>query len=106
MTVKVQFMEVDATIKVNFKEENSFFKVNFGEEDTTFKAVFSEAIEIFKGGSADSLPKYEGPHTVVPKFIEQKLSTAQKIVFENVTIKEIPYSEVSNNSGGITAIIG
>lgn len=49
---------------------------------------------------------YEGDYEVTPKVDEQTLPTADKLLLEDVKIKKIPYFEVSNNSGGITASIG
>lgn len=57
--------------------------------------------------SGDARPVYDGPHTIVPKKdIQQKLETKDKRMNDNVLVLEIPYSEVSNESGGTTAIIG
>lgn len=49
---------------------------------------------------------YEGSYTVTPMVAEQTLDTSQKLMQSDVVIKKIPYFEVSNNSGGITASIG
>ena len=51
-------------------------------------------------------PPYEGEYNVTPSFETQTLPTAKKILDKDVTIEEIPYTEVSNNSGGITVTIG
>lgn len=51
-------------------------------------------------------PPYEGEYKVTPKVIEQTLPTAKKLLSEDVTIKKIPYFEVSNTSGGNTVYIG
>ena len=51
-------------------------------------------------------PSYEGEYEVIPKITEQTLPTAQRLLEEDVHIKEIPYFEVSNNSGGNTVYIG
>ena len=56
--------------------------------------------------NVNSAPPYEGEYEVTPKVTEQTLPTAQKLLEENVHIKEIPYFEVSNNSGGNTVYIG
>lgn len=53
------------------------------------------------------LPTYDGEYTVTPKpFLEQVLATKNKSLVDDVTVLEIPYSEVSNPSGGITCNIG
>ena len=54
------------------------------------------------GGSYDS---YKGEYNVVPARREQVLETQNKLLKENITIIEIPYSEVSNLGGGNTFYI-
>ena len=49
---------------------------------------------------------YEGSYQVTPKTASQTLATANKLMQADVMVKEIPYAEVSNNSGGKTASIG
>ena len=58
-------------------------------------------------GAGGKLPTYEGAYEVTPKpFIEQVLETKNKSMVDNVTVFEIPYSEVTNPQGGKTANIG
>lgn len=54
----------------------------------------------------EDVPKYEGTYDVTPKVEEQTLPTAEKFLEKDVTIKKIPYFEVSNTSGGDTVYIG
>lgn len=54
----------------------------------------------------EKLPYYTGAYEVTPAVIEQILPTARKSMSDDVTIKEIPHEEVSNESGGYTFIIG
>lgn len=68
-------------------------KVNI-EQDVIIVPVYEDA------------PPYEGEYKVTPKVSEQTLPTAKKLLSEDVTIKEIPYFEVSNTSGGNTVYIG
>lgn len=50
---------------------------------------------------------YQGAYIVTPKAAEQTiLATRNKVMDNNVTVLEIPYSAVANLSGGKTAIIG
>lgn len=49
---------------------------------------------------------YEGPYIVIPTAYEQELETDQKYMADDVTVLEIPYTEVSNPSGGMTVSIG
>lgn len=62
-------------------------------------------LTIDDGGSGGSLPYYKGPYTVTPKVDEQSLPTAEKAMSKDVTIEKIPYSEVTNPSGGTTVNI-
>ena len=57
------------------------------------------------GGGTD-LPVYSGSYTITPKTTAQSMETSDKVMTDNVTIKEIPYSEVSNPQSGKTVIIG
>ena len=49
---------------------------------------------------------YEGTYNVIPSGKKQTLYTVEKVMKENVVVEKIPYYEVSNDSDGITAIIG
>ena len=58
-------------------------------------------------GGGGKLPTYDGEYLVTPKpFTDQVLATKNKSLIDDVTVLEIPYSEVSNPEGGITANIG
>lgn len=50
--------------------------------------------------------KYDGEYIVTPSVEQQTLATADKLLTDDVTVKEIPFYEVSNNSGGTTVYIG
>ena len=65
-------------------------------------------IEIgIEGGSGGKLPTYDGEYIVTPKpFEEQVLETKNKSMTDDVTVREIPYSEVTNPEGGKTINIG
>ena len=54
----------------------------------------------------EDAPLYEGDYEVVPKLTEQTLPTTKKFMEQDVKIKEIPITTVSNSSGGNTVIIG
>lgn len=54
----------------------------------------------------DQISKFEGDYTVTPAVDAQTLETKQKLMTDNVTIKEIPFYDTSNNSGGTTVYIG
>ena len=49
--------------------------------------------------------KYEGKYTVTPNPIGETLPTMDKTLDRDITVKAIPYYEVSNEQG-VTCIIG
>lgn len=49
---------------------------------------------------------YEGEYIVTPKVTAQTLPTAEKLMEDDVTVKSIPYFDVSNTVGGSTVYIG
>ena len=53
------------------------------------------------------LPTYEGEYEVIPKVYENKtLQTKNHSMKDDILIRKIPQSEVSNLSNGTTLIIG
>lgn len=54
----------------------------------------------------DEWDVYEGDYDVIPKVTEQVLPTAEKYLYDDVTVRKIPYYEASNSSGGNTVYIG
>lgn len=56
--------------------------------------------------TGNNAEKYTGSYTVKPLVSEQTLATKDKVMTDDVTVLEIPYSEVSNNEGGCTVTIG
>lgn len=61
----------------------------------------------FTPTSIDQYEVYSGPYTVDPLTQSNTvLSTAQKILEQNVTVNKVRFEEVSNNSGGNTVYIG
>lgn len=77
-----------------------------GTHDVT--AFASVNVNVQAGGGADdpTYEVYEGAYKVTPSVSNQTLETANKLMQSNVIVEEIPYAEVSNNSGGKTASIG
>lgn len=49
---------------------------------------------------------YRGSYLVIPKFEDQVLDTDEKLMKDNLTVKEIPVARVPNTSGGYTVTIG
>lgn len=79
-------------LKVKFQESVQRFSVRFGEIHTVTE---------FVGGEP-----YDGKYTVTPKVDAQTMPTKYKVMTDDVTIKSIPFFNVSNNSGGSTVYIG
>ena len=79
-------------LEVRFQENNRSFKPVFGEVHTVTEYVGGEL--------------YNGSYTITPGIWEQKMATRSKIMTDDVTVKAIPYYEVSNPSGGNTVFIG
>lgn len=50
--------------------------------------------------------RYTGEYEVTPLVTSQVLGTKQKVMIDDLTIKEIPFFDVSNTSGGTTVYIG
>lgn len=88
-----------ADFKITFKSPSSFI-VKFGDA-STFNTEFGEVQIVNKVGEV-----YEGEYEAVPKLEEQTLATAQKFMKDDIKIKQIPISVVSNTGGGNTVIIG
>ena len=63
-------------------------------------------ITVDAGIGGGKLPIYEGDYEVTPRKVEQILLTKNKSMSDNVTVFSIPYAEVSNIGGGLTATIG
>lgn len=49
---------------------------------------------------------YDGNYVVTPRIDEQIMATKHKVMSDDVTIKAIPFFDVSNTSGGSTVYIG
>ena len=49
---------------------------------------------------------YVGEYNVTPKIEQQILTTNDKLMADDITVKAIPFYEVSNPQGGTTFIIG
>lgn len=69
--------------------------------DLKSKDSISGAVHI-----SGNLSAYNGDYVVTPSVNEQFLKTANKKMLDDVMIKEIPFFETSNDSGGNTVYIG
>lgn len=71
---------------------------------TTNKTMIGAINEL--NSKQQNVDYYDGDYTVTPKVEKQELATRQKLLTEDVKIKEIPFFEASNNEGGQTVFIG
>lgn len=92
MNLTIAFKQNDEKLSINFKKIDERLSINFGE--------------VYNVSDGANVSIYDGDYTVTPSANEQILETAQKKMDKNVTIIAIPYSEVTNNSGGLTVSIG
>lgn len=87
---------------------NCGFKMNVNVDSITFSIKEAE----FKMGGpseAVAVPEgdpYEGSYDIVPKLEAQTLNTKYKQLMNDLTVKEIPRTDVSNIYGGLTVTIG
>ena len=72
----------------------------------TYTIYFTDGTEFNYDITNGVVYYYNGPYEVTPSINSQSLSTMNLVMRDNVNINQIPYQEVSNLSGGYTAIIG
>ena len=92
MRLQVVFQEYDQTIQGTFSEEESSLHVEFDHA--------------YVDPSGEQAEKYNGPYEITPRIHEQSFETAQKLMIQDLTVLEIPYAPVANDSGGVTVTIG
>lgn len=56
--------------------------------------------------SAPEVPSYDGPFIFIPSDNVQIINVGGHIVSEDITIEDIPFTEVTNPNGGYTVTIG
>lgn len=78
-------------LDLQFDQSENNLSLKFGEVQTITEYVGGEP--------------YEGNYTVIPKVEEQKMETKGKVMIDDVTVKSVPFFEVSNTSGGNTVYI-
>lgn len=124
MTLNVTFERIKRVINVDFDENAQSFNAYMGEViDKTRKPVI-EPLTITQNGEyiprenvdgfnpvivdviGGNVEEYKGAYEVTPATTAQVLETARKVMRDDLTIKEIPYAEVSNAAGGNTISIG
>ena len=81
-----------AEFKPTFAQSNAGFEADFGKLQIVTELVGGEL--------------YQGDYEVTPQVNAQTLPTKTMVMKDDVTIHEIPYAEVTNTSGGLTATIG
>lgn len=101
MILNVTFEQISADIAVVLEEPSVELEIQLDSNDD-FNVNFGETTEIMP----DDVPVYEGPHEVNPTFQDQILDTSGLLLENDITIEPIPLARVSNNSGGMTVIIG
>lgn len=76
---------------------------NVGIKLTSSREISSSLGGVYVTGGVS----YNGDYEVTSKaYEEQILSTKNKVMQRDFVVLKIPYAEVSNNSGGMTASIG
>ena len=85
-------------VRINVSS-NPSVTFRFGQTDSPAMAV-ELGRPVYMGGEP-----YEGPYDVTPKVTAQTLKTAQKLMREDVSVRAIPYFDVSNPAGGNTIYI-
>ena len=83
-------------IKVSSSPSVTF---RFGQPDSPAMAV-ELGRPVYMGGEP-----YDGPYEVTPKVSAQTLPTAKKFMRDDVSVRAIPYFDVSNPAGGNTIYI-
>lgn len=90
-------------LEVTFTEISKTFTSSLTGRFRTFISNFKgiQPITTYIGGEP-----YTGDYVMTPKTKEQTMQTKDKVMTDDVTIKSIPFFNVSNNSGGSTVYIG
>lgn len=89
--------------EVKFLQNGRSFFTDLHTDSQKIDTEFSEFQEI---SVIDEIEAYDGPYVVTPAIDSQVLSTAQKRMTENMTVKAIPYFQTSNPQMGETVYIG
>lgn len=85
-------------IRLTFSEMPTRFSLGLKEQES-FAMKFDE-------GMMSRCEPYEGSYDIMPKLISQTLPTNDRHLYENILVRAIPYTEVTNIQRGLTAIIG
>ena len=85
-------------VRINVSSSPSV-KFRFGQTDSPNIAV-ELGRPVYMGGEP-----YDGSYEVTPKVSAQTLPTANKLMLDDVSVRAIPYFDVSNPAGGNTIYI-
>lgn len=91
MIIQAKFIESASRLPATFVGNSQNFSANMGEIHTVTKYVGGE--------------EYKGVYEVTPRLEAQTLPTKDKVLTDNVTVKEIEIHRVKNSSGGTTIYI-
>ena len=86
-----------------FNQTTEPLAVKFKSNSAQFDALIKSFQQVTVRPDAEY---YEGEYSVTPKVTAQTLETENKLMSEDLTVKAIPYFEVSNLAGGSTVTIG
>lgn len=75
------------------------FNMTFTEQQEGMHATFGSVVQVVR-----NYDPYSGPYEITPSTIEQIMETKGKDMVENVTVREIPYYEISNEHGSTVHI--
>lgn len=84
-------------IIIEFKKEEA---IQVELKDNEIEFDMSNVISLYDG------EEYKGNYEVTPQVTSQILKTKNKVMMQDMTIKEIPYYEVGNLANGNTVYIG
>ena len=88
-------------IDIQLSESRQEYALRVSGNNENISLTPSETINVnIVGGDP-----YEGPYIVVPKIVDQTLETKDKLMEDDVLVREIPYYETSNIQNGITVFI-
>lgn len=93
---------MSVTFNCTFEEQSKLLSVTLEKKPQLLPITFGVIHEVMP----DNIEIYEGGYAITPTVDGQVLQTAQKLMKDDVTIKAIPFYDVSNTSGGKTIYIG
>ena len=89
-------------VNATFSSNATLHKVSFEKSTHTFNVAVDETVYVDRVVDCEV---YEGEYEVTPKVNSQQLHTANKLLEEDLKIREIPKYSVSNPAGGNTIYI-